>query len=114
MNKFNKFYKNISEYYSNNIVTNFSPSNGYRYRCEFGYYDSFYLMHKNDKKIYLETFENAATCIQELMPKILNQININESVKEKLFQINHLYYSNFKSIFFKCKRCWRETRTVES
>ena len=84
----NKFYNNISEYYSNNIVTNFSPSNGYRLRCEFGYYDNFYLMHKNGKKIYLETFENATTCIQELMPKILNQININESLKEKLFQIN--------------------------
>ena len=88
MNKFNKFYNNISEYYSNNIVTNFSPSNGYRLRCEFGYYNNSYLMHKNNKKIYLETFENAASCIQELMPKILNQININESLKEKLFQIN--------------------------
>ena len=88
MNKFNKFYNNISEYYSNNIVTNFSPSNGYRLRCEFGYYNNSYLMHKNDKKIYLETFENAASCIQDLMPKILNQININESLKEKLFQIN--------------------------
>ena len=80
MNKFNKFNNNISEYYSNKIVTNFSPSNGY--------YNNTYLMHKNDKKIYLETFENAASCIQELMPKILNQINNNESLKEKLFQIN--------------------------
>jgi len=88
MNKFNRFYNNISEYYSNNIITNFSPSNGYRYRCEFGYYNNFYIMHKNDEKIYLEAFENAATCIQELMPKILIQINNNESLKEKLFQIN--------------------------
>ena len=88
MNKFNKFNNNISEYYLKKIVTNFSPSNGYRLRCEFGYYNNSYLMHKNNKKIYLETFENAASCIQELMPKILNQININESLKEKLFQIN--------------------------
>ncbi len=94
MNKFDKFSNNISEYYSNHIVTNLSPSNGYRYRCEFGYYNDSYIMHKNGKKLYLEKFVNAASCIQELMPKILNKINNNEHLKEKLFQIN--FRSNVK------------------
>ena len=95
MNKFITFNNNISEYYSNKIITNFSPSNGYRSRCEFGYYKNFYIMHKNNKKLYLETFENAASCIQNIMPYILNKINNNESLKEKLFQIN--FRSNTKN-----------------
>jgi len=95
MNKFITFNNNISEHYSNKIITNFSPSNGYRSRCEFGYYKNFYIMHKNNKKLYLETFENAASCIQKIMPYILNKINNNESLKEKLFQIN--FRSNTKN-----------------
>ena len=95
MNKFNTFYINVSEHYSNKIITNFSPSNGYRCRCEFGYYKNSYIMHKNNKKLYLEAFPNASRPIQELMPNILNKINNDKSLKEKLFQIN--FRSNTKN-----------------
>ncbi len=88
MNKFTTFSNDISEHYSKKIITNYSPSSGYRCRCEFGYYKNSYIMHKNNKKIYMETFVNAASCIQEIMPNILNEINNNKHIKEKLFQIN--------------------------
>ena len=89
MNKYSISADLLKTYYKEPIQINFSPSLGYRSRCEFGYQNKFYLMHGPDgKKIYLNTFEIARPCISSLMPKFLVAINKNELVNKKLFQIN--------------------------
>ena len=89
MNKYSISADLLKTYYKEPIQINFSPSLGYRSRCEFGYQNKFYLMHGPDgKKIYLNTFEIARPCISSLMPKFLVAINENELVNKKLFQIN--------------------------
>tara|TARA_X000000368_G_scaffold414688_1_gene404994 strand:+ start:9480 stop:10355 length:876 start_codon:yes stop_codon:yes gene_type:complete len=45
-------------------------------------------MHENDNKKYLKSFNKAVKSIQILMPELLNIINNNFEIKEKLFQIN--------------------------
>ena len=89
MNKFQIATSLIEEHYKDNIVINLSPSYGYRSRCEFGYKNNFYTMYSPSGEIlYLNTFAIARPSIQALMPKLLNQINISNILKTKLFQIN--------------------------
>lgn len=89
MNKFQKATSLIQEYYKNDIVINLSPPNGYRSRCEFGYKNGFYTMYSSEGKIlFLDTFEVARPSIQNLMPKLLDEINNSYDLKNKLFQIN--------------------------
>lgn len=89
MNKFQKATSLIQEYYKNNIVINLSPPNGYRSRCEFGYKNGFYTMYSSEGKIlFLDTFAVARPSIQNLMPKLLDEINNSYDLKNKLFQIN--------------------------
>ncbi len=88
MNKFNKFKKDLSGLYTDDVPINLSPSLSYRSRCEFGYYKNCYTMKDNFKTVYLKTFPDACMPIQQIMPKLLNKINSSETVKFKLFQIN--------------------------
>ena len=89
MNKFQKATSLIQEYYKNDIVINLSPPNGYRSRCEFGYKNGFYTMYSPEGKIiFLDTFAVARPSIQNLMPKLLDEINNSYDLKNKLFQIN--------------------------
>ena len=89
MNKFQKATSLIQEYYKNDIVINLSPPNGYRSRCEFGYKNGFYTMYSSESKIlFLDTFPVARPSIQNLMPKLLDEINNSYDLKKKLFQIN--------------------------
>ena len=89
MNKFQKATSLIQEYYKNDIVINLSPPTGYRSRCEFGYKNGFYTMHSPEGKIiFLDTFAVARPSIQNLMPKLLDEINYSYDLKNKLFQIN--------------------------
>ena len=89
MNKFQKATSLIQEYYKNDIVINLSPPNGYRSRCEFGYKNGFYTMYSSEGKIlFLDTFEVARPSIQNLMPKLLDEVNNSYDLKNKLFQIN--------------------------
>lgn len=89
MNKFQKATSLIQEYYKNDIVVNLSPPNGYRSRCEFGYKNGFYTMYSSEGKIlFLDTFAVARPSIQNLMPKLLDEINNSYDLKNKLFQIN--------------------------
>ena len=89
MNKFQKATSLIQEYYKNDIVINLSPPNGYRSRCEFGYKNGFYTMYSSEDKIlFLDTFAVARPSIQNLMPKLLDEINNSYDLKNKLFQIN--------------------------
>ena len=89
MNKFQKATSLIQEYYKNDIVINLSPPNGYRSRCEFGYKNGFYTMYSSEGKIlFLDTFAVARPSIQNLMPKLLDEINNSYDLKNKLFQIN--------------------------
>ena len=89
MNKFQKATSLIQEYYKNDIVINLSPPNGYRSRCEFGYNNAFYTMYSSEGKIlFLDTFAVARPSIQNLMPKLLDEINNSYDLKNKLFQIN--------------------------
>ena len=88
MNKFDIFNKNISSFYTKKININLSPTSGFRQRCEFGYYKDSYIMHENDKKLFLESFDKAVKPIQNLMPNLLNIINKTKQLKTKLFQIN--------------------------
>ena len=89
MNKFQKATSFIQEYYKNDIVINLSPPNGYRSRCEFGYKNGFYTMYSSEGKIlFLDTFAVARPSIQNLMPKLLDEINNSYDLKNKLFQIN--------------------------
>ena len=89
MNKFQKATSLIQEYYKNDIVINLSPPNGYRSRCEFGHKNGFYTMYSSEGKIlFLDTFAVARPSIQNLMPKLLDEINNSYDLKNKLFQIN--------------------------
>jgi tRNA (uracil-5-)-methyltransferase len=89
MNKYSISANLLKDHYEGPIQINFSPSLGYRSRCEFGYQNKSYTMHAlNGKKIYLNTFEVARPCISNLMPKFLDAINKNELINLKLFQIN--------------------------
>ena len=88
MDKFKKFKSDISKYYSDNININFSPSSFYRSRCEFTYTNSSYAMHDGKSKIFLKSFINASSSIQEVMPILLCEINNSELLNKKLFQIN--------------------------
>lgn len=89
MNKFQKATSLIQEYYKNDIVINLSPPTGYRSRCEFGYKNGFYTMYSPEGKIiFLDTFAVARPSIQNLMPKLLDEINNSHDLKNKLFQVN--------------------------
>ena len=73
-----------------------SPSSGFRSRCEFGYRDNHYTMVENGKKVFLKFFNIAHPAINNLMPKLLLEINKNELIKHKLFQINFRCNNNNK------------------
>ena len=89
MNKFTKATSLISEHYKRGIKINLSPACGYRSRCEFGYRNSFYTMYDRSGNIqYLEVFNIARPAIQDLMPKLRNNINHSKFLNHKLFQVN--------------------------
>ena len=89
MNKFTKATSLISEHYKGGIKINLSPAYGYRSRCEFGYRNSFYTMYDRSGNIqYLEVFNIARPAIQDLMPKLRNNINHSKFLNHKLFQVN--------------------------
>ena len=89
MNKFTKAVSLISKHYKGAIKINLSPAYGYRSRCEFGYRNSFYTMYDRSGNIqYLEVFNIARPAIQDLMPKLRNNINHSKFLNHKLFQVN--------------------------
>ena len=89
MNKFTKAASLISKNYKGAIKINLSPAYGYRSRCEFGYRNSFYTMYDRSGNIqYLEVFNIARPAIQDLMPKLRNNINHSKFLNHKLFQVN--------------------------
>ena len=88
MNKFNLFEQDLSELYIDKVPINLSPSLSFRSRCEFGYSKNAYTMKDSSKTIYLNKFLYADKSIQQLMPKILEEINESQIMKNKLFQIN--------------------------
>ena len=88
MNKFEKFQSAISFKHATKIDINLSPANSFRSRCEFSYDKDHYVMHGINEKIYIKTFMDASLEIQNIMPVLLYEINNNDEIKEKLFQIN--------------------------
>ena len=89
MNKFTKAISLISEHYKDAIKINLSPACGYRSRCEFGYRNGFYTMYDRSGNIqHLEIFNIARPVIQNLMPKLQNNINHSKFLNHKLFQVN--------------------------
>lgn len=88
MNKFDKLINAASSHYKEKILINLSPNEGYRSRCEFGYKNNFYVMYDKSKKVYLSSFLKATKYISNLMPVLLDEINSNDIIKQKLFQIN--------------------------
>ena len=96
MNKFELFQKHINHKYSNKLTINLSPPSSFRCRSEFSYKDNHYVMHDKNKKIYMTSFSNASNTIQKVMPKLLNEINDSNSIKDKLFQINFRSNKNNK------------------
>jgi tRNA (uracil-5-)-methyltransferase len=89
MNKFTKATSLINKYYKGAIKINLSPASGYRSRCEFGYRNSFYTMYDEFGNIqHLEVFNIARPVIQNLMPKLRNNINHSKFLNHKLFQVN--------------------------
>ena len=89
MDKFQKVLSLLKNNYKDKIKINYSPSSGYRSRCEFGYKNNFYTMYSSlGEIIYLESFSIARPCIQKLMPNLLHKINNQNILKERLFQIN--------------------------
>ena len=88
MNKFDKLINSASSHYKEKILINLSPNEGYRSRCEFGYKNNFYVMYDKSKKVYLSSFLKATKYISNLMPVLLDEINSNDIIKQKLFQIN--------------------------
>ena len=100
MNKFELFQKHINHKYSNKLTINLSPPSSFRCRSEFSYKDNHYVMHDKNKKIYMTSFSNASNTIQKVMPKLLNEINNSNSIKDKLFQINFRSNKNNKVTSF--------------
>jgi tRNA (uracil-5-)-methyltransferase len=89
MNKFTKATSLINKYYKGAIKINLSPASGYRSRCEFGYRNNFYTMYDEFGNIqHLEVFNIARPVIQNLMPKLRNNINHSKFLNHKLFQVN--------------------------
>jgi len=115
MNKFLLFEKLINHKYTNKLTISLSPPSSFRCRSEFSYKDNHYVMHNKNKKIYMTSFSNASNIIQKVMPKLLNEINNSNSIKDKLFQINFrsnkndnvmvtlIYHKNVESLVDKIK-----------
>ena len=75
MNKFESFKKSISSDFHDDIKITMSPATSFRSRCEFSYSDNSYVMFKKDKKLYLDDFTLASSCIRKIMPNLLDEIN---------------------------------------
>lgn len=89
MDKFTRALDLIGNHFSGDILINHSPANGYRSRCEFGYKNGFYTMYdSHGKRIELRSFAIARSSIQNIMPKLIDCINDNHELNNKLFQIN--------------------------
>ena len=89
MDKFTRALDLIGNHFSGNILINHSPANGYRSRCEFGYKNGFYTMYdSHGKRIELRSFAIARPSIQNIMPKLIDYINNDYELTNKLFQIN--------------------------
>ena len=89
MDKFSKAHELLKEHFNKDIIINLSPSHGYRSRCEFGYRNGYYTMYDEESnRINLTTFQVARPIISDLMPKLLNSINNEVELNNKLFQIN--------------------------
>ena len=85
MDKFQKVLSLLKNYYKDKIKINYSPSSGYRSRCEFGYKNNFYTMYSSlGEIIYLESFSIARPCIQKLMPNLLDKINNQDETIKSL------------------------------
>ena len=94
MNKFESFKKSISSDFNDDIKINMSPATSFRSRCEFSYSDNSYVMFEKDKKLYLDDFTLASSCIRKIMPNLLDEINKSKCLDKKLFQINFRANSN--------------------
>ena len=94
MNKFESFKKSISSDFNDDIKINMSPATSFRSRCEFSYLDNSYVMFEKDKKLYLDDFTLASSCIRKIMPDLLDEIIKSKCLDKKLFQINFRANSN--------------------
>ena len=89
MDKFTQALDLIGRHFSGDVLINHSPANGYRSRCEFGYKQGFYTMYDaHGKRIELRSFAIARPSIQNIMPKLIDYINNDYELSNKLFQIN--------------------------
>ena len=94
MNKFEFFKKSISSDFHDDIKITMSPATSFRSRCEFSYSDNSYVMFEKDKKLYLDDFTLASSCIRKIMPNLLDEITKSQCLDKKLFQINFRANSN--------------------
>ena len=94
MNKFEFFKKSISSDFHDDIKITMSPATSFRSRCEFSYSDNSYVMFEKDKKLYLDDFTLASSCIRKIMPNLLDEIIKSKCLDKKLFQINFRANSN--------------------
>ena len=94
MNKFESFKKSISSDFHDDIKITMSPATSFRSRCEFSYSDNSYVMFEKDKKLYLDDFTLASSCIRKIMPDLLDEIIKSKCLDKKLFQINFRANSN--------------------
>ena len=89
MNKYQVTLDSIKPFYKKNIDIYLSPPVHYRMRCEFSYKKKKYVMYdKNNKFILMDEFCLASKPIFKIQKKLLDLININESLSKNLFQIN--------------------------
>ena len=89
------YLKNLlSKFYTGEIEVFNSPPSHFRQRVEFKIWhennDLFYAMKEGEELIKFKTFANAAELIANLMPILLDKIQVNELLKTKLFQIEFL------------------------
>lgn len=97
MDKFSKANELLKKHFNKDIVINFSPSHGYRSRCEFGYKNGYYTMYdEHGERLNLTSFPIARPVICELMPRLIKSVNKNDELNFKLFQINFRANSNNK------------------
>ena len=102
MDKFQKVLSLLKNHYKDKVKINYSPSSGYRSRCEFGYKNNFYTMYSSlgeKPKDLLELYCGSGT-FSVPMRKLFNKILATENNRQSIRCLNQaIKENNINNIF---------------